>query len=189
MADEEEDPTFEEENEEIGGGAEGGQGKRKRLFSKELDSLYSPGCPGTHSVDQADLKLRNPPASASQVLGLKVVSCILDWPCTHYIAEDDHDSCVHLSNDNMRCMMYGFGDDQNPYTESVDILEDLVIEFITEMTHKAMSIGRQGRVQVEDIVFLIRKDPRKFARVKDLLTMNEELKRARKAFDEANYGS
>ncbi|KAM9006351.1 transcription initiation factor TFIID subunit 13 isoform X2 [Sarcophilus harrisii] len=90
---------------------------------------------------------------------------------------------------SVRCMMYGFGDDQNPYTESVDILEDLVIEFITEMTHKAMSIGRQGRVQVEDIVFLIRKDPRKFARVKDLLTMNEELKRARKAFDEANYGS
>ncbi|OWK03359.1 hypothetical protein Celaphus_00007601 [Cervus elaphus hippelaphus] len=68
-------------------------------------------------------------------------------------------------------------------------LEDLVIEFITEMTHKAMSIGRQARVQVEDIVFLSQKDPRKFARVKDLLTMNEELKRARKAFDEANYGS
>ena len=34
-------------------------------------SLYSPSCPGTHSVDQAGLKLRNPPASASQVLGLK----------------------------------------------------------------------------------------------------------------------
>ena len=28
-------------------------------------SLCSPGCPGTHSVDQAGLKLRNPPASAS----------------------------------------------------------------------------------------------------------------------------
>jgi hypothetical protein len=34
-------------------------------------SLYSPGCPGTHSVEQAGLKLRNPPASASQVLGLQ----------------------------------------------------------------------------------------------------------------------
>ncbi|GAB1290706.1 Lysine-specific demethylase 7A [Apodemus speciosus] len=34
-------------------------------------SLCSPGCPGTHCVDQAGLKLRNPPASASQVLGLK----------------------------------------------------------------------------------------------------------------------
>ena len=32
----------------------------------------------------------------------------------------------------VRCMMYGFGDDQNPYTESVDLLEDLVVEYITE---------------------------------------------------------
>jgi hypothetical protein len=32
---------------------------------------YSPGCPGTHFVDQAGLELRNLPASASQVLGLK----------------------------------------------------------------------------------------------------------------------
>jgi hypothetical protein len=29
------------------------------------------GCPGSHSVDQAGLKLRNLPASDSQVLGLK----------------------------------------------------------------------------------------------------------------------
>jgi hypothetical protein len=34
-------------------------------------SLCSPGCPGTHSVDQAGLKLRNSPASLSQGLGLK----------------------------------------------------------------------------------------------------------------------
>ena len=34
-------------------------------------SLYSPGCPRTHSVDQDGLELRNLPASASQVLGLK----------------------------------------------------------------------------------------------------------------------
>jgi hypothetical protein len=34
-------------------------------------SLCSPGCLGTHSVDQAGLKLRNLPASASGVLGLK----------------------------------------------------------------------------------------------------------------------
>jgi hypothetical protein len=33
--------------------------------------VYSSGCPGTHFVDQAGLELRNPPASASGVLGLK----------------------------------------------------------------------------------------------------------------------
>jgi hypothetical protein len=36
-------------------------------------SLYSPGCPGAHFVDQAGLELRNPPASASRVLGIKGV--------------------------------------------------------------------------------------------------------------------
>jgi hypothetical protein len=40
-------------------------------FFRDRVSLYSPGCPGTHFVDQAGLELRNPPASASQVLGLK----------------------------------------------------------------------------------------------------------------------
>jgi hypothetical protein len=34
-------------------------------------ALCSPGYPGTHSVDQAGLELRNLPASAFQVLGLK----------------------------------------------------------------------------------------------------------------------
>jgi len=38
---------------------------RDRVF------LCSPGCPGTHFVDEAGLELRNPTASASQVLGLK----------------------------------------------------------------------------------------------------------------------
>ena len=67
------------------------------------------------------------------------------------------------------------------------MLEDLLIEFITETTHKCMDIGRTGRIQVEDIIFLVRKDPKKYSRVKELLTMNEELKKARKAFDEQKY--
>ena len=40
-------------------------------FFRDRVSLCSPGCPGTHSVDQAGLELRNPPDSASQVLGLQ----------------------------------------------------------------------------------------------------------------------
>jgi hypothetical protein len=41
------------------------------FYFQDRVSLYSPGCPGTHFVAQAGLKLRNLPASASQVLGLK----------------------------------------------------------------------------------------------------------------------
>ncbi|GAB1296519.1 Protein KIAA0100 [Apodemus speciosus] len=40
----------------------------KSVSCSDRVSLYSPGCPGTHFVDQAGLKLRNLPASASQNL-------------------------------------------------------------------------------------------------------------------------
>jgi hypothetical protein len=42
-----------------------------RFVFRDRVSLYIPGCPGTHSVDQAGFELRNLPASASQVLGLQ----------------------------------------------------------------------------------------------------------------------
>lgn len=97
------------------------------------------------------------------------------------------DKRKRIFSKELRCMAYGFGDDQNPYTESVDMLEDLVIQFIHEIAVKAMDIGRPGRVAVEDVMHLVQRDPRKYARVKDLLLMNEELKKARKAFDEVKY--
>jgi hypothetical protein len=46
-------------------------------FFQDRVSLCSPGCPGTHFVNQAGLKLRNLPASASQVLGLKACTTML----------------------------------------------------------------------------------------------------------------
>jgi hypothetical protein len=55
------------------------------FFFPDRVSLYSPGCPGTHFVDQAGLELRNPRASASQVLGLKASKfCLLFCFDTEY---------------------------------------------------------------------------------------------------------
>jgi hypothetical protein len=62
------------------------------LVFRDRVSLCSPGCSGTHFVDPAALQLRNPPASASQVLGLKAcattpgtanfLTCIFCFPQT-----------------------------------------------------------------------------------------------------------
>ena len=115
----------------------------------------------------------------------------LDWDDMDEKDEDESDKTnaerKRMFSKELRLTLFGYGDDQNPYTETVDFLEDLVLEFITSMTCKAMEIGRPGRVQVEDIVFLVRKEPRMYGRVRELLTMNEELKKARKAFDEIKY--
>jgi hypothetical protein len=51
------------------------------FFPQDRVSLYSPGCPGTHFVDQAGLELRNQPASTSRVLGLKVFATM---PCSKF---------------------------------------------------------------------------------------------------------
>jgi hypothetical protein len=56
--------------------------------------LCSAGCPGTHSVDQADLKIRDPPASASQVLGLKV--CVTNPARFIFFPIYDSFSCMYV---------------------------------------------------------------------------------------------
>eukprot|EP00271_Cylindrocystis_brebissonii_P014571 TRINITY_DN35952_c0_g1_i1.p1 TRINITY_DN35952_c0_g1~~TRINITY_DN35952_c0_g1_i1.p1 ORF type:complete len:182 (-),score=41.68 TRINITY_DN35952_c0_g1_i1:671-1216(-) len=84
----------------------------------------------------------------------------------------------------LRLMLYGFGDDPDPLPETVELVEDIVVDYITDMVHKAQDVAlRRQKLGLEDLLFLIRKDPRKFARVKELLAMNEELKKARKNFE------
>jgi hypothetical protein len=53
--------------------------------------MCSPGCPGTHSVDQAGLELRNPPASASQMLELKA------WATTAWLESDIFKTAIRQS--------------------------------------------------------------------------------------------
>jgi hypothetical protein len=47
----------------------------------ESVSLCSPGCPGTHFVDQAGLKFRSLLASPSPVLGLKACGFVCLFVC------------------------------------------------------------------------------------------------------------
>lgn len=54
------------------------------LFLWDRASLCSPGYPGTCSEDQASFQLRDPPVSASQVLGLKVYATMP----TYFLFED-----------------------------------------------------------------------------------------------------
>ncbi|GFQ02450.1 transcription initiation factor TFIID subunit 13 [Phtheirospermum japonicum] len=81
-------------------------------------------------------------------------------------------------------MMYGFGDDPNPLPETISLVEDIVVEYVTDMVHKAQDVAtKRGKLLTEDFLFLIRKDLPKLNRCTELLSMNEELKQARKAFD------
>ncbi|XP_010259361.1 PREDICTED: transcription initiation factor TFIID subunit 13-like [Nelumbo nucifera] len=85
---------------------------------------------------------------------------------------------------DLQHMMYGFGDDPNPLPETVTLVEDIVVEYVTDLVHKAQEIAsKRGKLLTEDFLFLIRKDSPKLHRCTELLSMNEELKQARKAFE------
>ncbi|GAB4840825.1 hypothetical protein Ancab_021585 [Ancistrocladus abbreviatus] len=81
-------------------------------------------------------------------------------------------------------MMYGYGDDPNPLPETVALVEDIVVEYVTDLVHKAQDVAsKRGKLLTEDFLFLIRKDMPKLNRCTELLAMNEELKQARRAFE------
>lgn len=90
-------------------------------------------------------------------------------------------------------MLYAFGDSKRPLPETIRILDEVVTDFIIETCHQAARTahisGRQ-KVKVDDFKFAIRGDEVMLGRVKELLTMDKELKEARKQFnpDEAEMG-
>ncbi|KAG5443183.1 Transcription initiation factor TFIID subunit 13 [Clonorchis sinensis] len=88
----------------------------------------------------------------------------------------------------IRSMLYAFGDVENPLPETVAVLEEVAVRHIIQMTRKALKVGRSGKISVDDMLYLVRRDPKKFSRVKELLLLSEELRRARKAFEEDEFG-
>jgi hypothetical protein len=70
--------------------------------------LCSPGCPGTHSVDQAGFEIRNLPASASQVLGLKactttarLITTVLSTQTRKSFCYQKLHECLYVETDEM----------------------------------------------------------------------------------------
>ena len=81
-------------------------------------------------------------------------------------------------------MIHSLGDDKNPFKETVTIIEDLVCQYIVSVTEQACSlVDAPSLLSTDHILHVVRNDAKKYARVQELLTVNEELKKARKAFD------
>lgn len=81
-------------------------------------------------------------------------------------------------------MLYGFGDVTNPRQDTLDIVEDCLLEYMTHVLEQASKLSmKRGKLKTEDLLTVLRRDPKKYGRMEELLFMNEELKRVRKAFE------
>jgi transcription initiation factor TFIID subunit 13 len=85
---------------------------------------------------------------------------------------------------DIKYMMYGFGDVEEPLDESADLVEDMLLEYLENFANRAMECAeRRGSLKTEDLLYIIRHDEKKTARVNELLRINEEIKEARKNFE------
>ncbi|KAH8554932.1 transcription initiation factor IID, 18kD subunit-domain-containing protein [Umbelopsis sp. PMI_123] len=85
---------------------------------------------------------------------------------------------------DLKPMIYGAGDVPQPATDTVALMDDLIIDYITEMCLKAAKVAeKRGKVKVDDIKFILRKDPKKMARVEELIYMDDHIRKAKQIVD------
>ncbi|KAF7338266.1 Transcription initiation factor TFIID subunit 13 [Mycena venus] len=91
-----------------------------------------------------------------------------------------------LFTKELKNLMYGFGDDRNPATDTVNVMEEILIEYITDVCQTAGAQTKRVRLSIEDLRRALSRPPdaKKLARMEELLFMQEDIKRARKQFDE-----
>ena len=78
-------------------------------------------------------------------------------------------------------MMYGFGDVWPPNPASVNLMEKLVTSYIEDLTERAIVVSElTGKLDKECFMYVVRKDRKKFNRIHQLITTNEELKEVQK---------
>ena len=80
----------------------------------------------------------------------------------------------------LRSMMYGFGDSSQSLPQSVHLMEDMVVDYLQQMLQQAHTAcedrqrslrraGAEAKVKERDLLFVVRKDPRRHRRVQELL--------------------
>ncbi|KAF6765227.1 transcription initiation factor IID, 18kD subunit-domain-containing protein, partial [Ephemerocybe angulata] len=91
-----------------------------------------------------------------------------------------------LFTKELKSLMYGFGDDRNPSNDTVSVMEEILIEYITDVCQVAGGGSKKSRLSIEDLRRALSRpaDAKKLARLEELLFMQEDIKRARAQFEE-----
>ncbi|KAJ3277097.1 hypothetical protein HDV01_000149 [Terramyces sp. JEL0728] len=86
---------------------------------------------------------------------------------------------------DIRALMYGFGDDPNPLPETMDVMDELLDWFITDLCEQAQKKSTTPKLKTSDFLAALENDPKKLARAHELLNLDKELKLARATFGDA----
>ena len=108
-------------------------------------------------------------------------------PAKDAAADDEGGGTSHKFQREIRAMMYGFGEDLHPLPQSVALAEDMAVDYLQQVLRRASDAaaerqrggGGAARVRERDLLFAVRKDAKRVARLQELLDVHEEQKAAR----------
>ncbi|KAJ3374758.1 Transcription initiation factor TFIID subunit 13 [Allomyces arbusculus] len=77
-------------------------------------------------------------------------------------------------------MLWTHGDPGDPDPATLDLLEDIALEFMVDLSVQAHRLSaNKSRLRLDDLRFLLRHDPIHLGRLEEILTKDEQLRRAK----------
>lgn len=89
---------------------------------------------------------------------------------------------------DLSSMVFGFAGDRTPVKETLELLNDVVLEFVGRLTVEGVRVARlsgANGISVEAVKYVMRKDPKMRERIEDLLDMHATIKRERNMLRDA----
>lgn len=81
----------------------------------------------------------------------------------------------------LSAMVYGFGGDASPDPQTLSVLEDALIEFVGDLVKRAgAAASKPGKLRVQDLLYIIRNNPKQWGRAKELLLLRKEIEAAKR---------
>lgn len=83
--------------------------------------------------------------------------------------------------DDLKVLMYAFGDVKHPEQESIELLEEYMLNFISLLVDKGIKRRRRRdsqnpKLSREDLLYIIKNDPKWMARIAYIMELKEEIK-------------
>lgn len=84
----------------------------------------------------------------------------------------------------IRQLMYAHGDVLHPRMDTANVIHEYLCKYLEGILKRAKHVSKsRGRTKTEDLLYTVKRDRKKYIRTKELLSTNDELKKARKIFD------
>lgn len=83
--------------------------------------------------------------------------------------------------DDLKTIMYAFGDVKHPERDSLELLEEYMLSFVSKIVDKGIKRRRRRdstnpKLSKEDLLYIIKSDPKWMARIAYIMELKEEIK-------------